>query len=134
MYQPQNVPAPYIPPYNQPKALLDKDLQSNTKDNDGTSCKQYHKCFGSFLHPKTNRSFIHYILIFLKLGDTLKSSKSVGDLMIEIQKETEKMTLDTEHNTPGGQNSKATVIRKSRAYSQTPPPSKGQANKDQQIR
>ena len=70
----------------------------------------------------------------MKLGETLKSSKSVGDLMIEIQKETEKMTLDTEHNTPGGQNSKATVIRKSRAYSQTPPPSKGQANKDQRIR
>ena len=39
MYQPQNVPAPYIPPYNQPKALLDKDLQSNAKDNDRTSCK-----------------------------------------------------------------------------------------------
>ena len=72
-------------------------------------------------------------LYLLKLGETLKSSKSVGDLMTEIQKETENMTLDREDNTPG-RNSKASVIRKSRAYSQTPPPSKGQANKDQRIR
>ena len=76
--------------------------------------------------------FIIYLYLF-KLGETLKSSKSVGDLMIEIQKETENMTLDREDNTQG-RNSKATVIRKSRAYSQTPPPSKGQANKDQRIR
>ena len=87
----------------------------------------------SYTLKETVLLFIIY-LYFLKLGETLKSSKSVGDLMIEIQKETEKMTLDTEDNTPGGRNSKATVIRKSRAYSQTPPPSKGQANKDQRIR
>ena len=62
-------------------------------------------------------------LFHLTVAETLKTSKSVGDLMSEIQKETETMMLETKRNN-AKQNTKESVIKKSRAFSQTPPPSK----------
>lgn len=56
----------------------------------------------------------------------MKSSKSVGDLMSEIQKETDAMMLVAGARGVG-HNAKEEGVHKSRKYSQTPPPSKAQA-------
>ena len=56
--------------------------------------------------------------MFQILAETLKSSKSVGDLMIEIQKETEALMVEDEAK----RSTREASIKKSRAFSQTPPP------------
>ena len=58
-------------------------------------------------------------------GETLKSSKSVGDLMTEIQKETDERMVASDRSSLE-MKAKENVLKKSRAYSQTPPPSKNQ--------
>ena len=66
--------------------------------------------------------------------ETLKSSKSVGDLMSEIQKETDALILDT---TPSGMSSrfvKQCTSSKPRQYSQTPPPETQNKNVAERLR
>ena len=58
----------------------------------------------------------------------MKSSKSVGDLMSEIQKETDAMMLVAGARGVG-HNAKEDGVRKSRQYSQTPPPLKDQTTR-----
>ena len=61
--------------------------------------------------------------------ETLKTSKSVGDLMTEIQKETETMMLETDKDKK--RNTKESSLKKSRAFSQTPPPSKSNCKENE---
>ena len=63
------------------------------------------------------------LFLYLIAAETLKTSKSVGDLMTEIQKETEAMMLATDKDNVKRHSNEA-AIKKSRAFSQTPPPSK----------
>ena len=72
-----------------------------------------------------------FITIFFNSipAETLKTSKSVGDLMTEIQKETETLMLET--NTDDKRNLKEASLKKSRAFSQTPPPSKSNCKQNE---
>ena len=75
-----------------------------------------------------------FVLSYLSLYnlisvETLKTSKSVGDLMTEIQKETETMMLETDKDKK--RNTKESSLKKPRAFSQTPPPSKSKCKENE---
>ena len=117
----QEMARPYIPPYHTP---ISNNKTNHVNESDTQQGKNIERLFTSLLQGNT-RCLIpgSYLSVFNLISvETLKTSKSVGDLMTEIQKETETMMLETDKDKK--RNTKESSLKKSRAFSQTPPPSK----------